>query len=223
MEKTEDKFQKALEGKRVPILTIDHKWHRLVPAEAFTEEMKQLEKELNDLIKRQGKANTETKEIKKLKKRLMDEIVQCANTLEQGPDKATEQKIEDNKRLISECNEKIDGYQEELLDLPREIETVNRKLMLATMEYCYGQISENAKDIDEIAAWIAKIRIELKKNVIRKQEKEMKNFEIYSYMHDIFGADVIEIFDMKYNPETTHPIPKSEQAVVKRDSEAGKE
>ena len=42
------------------------------------------------------------------------------------------------------------------------------------------------------------MRIELKKKVIRKQEKERKNQALYSYMHDIFGADVIEIFDMKY-------------------------
>ena len=32
---------------------------------------------------------------------------------------------------------------------------------------------------------------------------EGKEYEekFYSYMHDIFGADVIDIFDMKYNPE----------------------
>ena len=28
----------------------------------------------------------------------------------------------------------------------------------------------------------------------------MMNHQLYSYMHDIFGADVIEIFDMKYDP-----------------------
>jgi hypothetical protein len=30
---------------------------------------------------------------------------------------------------------------------------------------------------------------------------EIKNQEIYSYMHDIFGAEVIEIFDLKYKEE----------------------
>ena len=27
------------------------------------------------------------------------------------------------------------------------------------------------------------------------------NHKLYSYMHDIFGAEVIELFDMKYDPE----------------------
>ena len=31
---------------------------------------------------------------------------------------------------------------------------------------------------------------------MRKQEKEIKNHELYSFMHDIFGADVVEIFDV---------------------------
>ena len=34
--------------------------------------------------------------------------------------------------------------------------------------------------------------------MIRKAEMEDMNHELYSYMHDIFGAEVINIFDMKY-------------------------
>ena len=36
------------------------------------------------------------------------------------------------------------------------------------------------------------------------------NQELYTYMHNIFGADVIEIFDMKYNP-SEKPIRKKEK------------
>lgn len=48
---------------------------------------------------------------------------------------------------------------------------------------------------------MTEVRIELKKRLIRKQEMEQRNNAIYSYMHDVFGAEVIEIFDMKYNPD----------------------
>ena len=37
--------------------------------------------------------------------------------------------------------------------------------------------------------------------MIRKQEREWLNQEMYAYMHDIFGPEVIEIFDMTYNPD----------------------
>ena len=45
------------------------------------------------------------------------------------------------------------------------------------------------------------MRIELKKNVVRKQQKELYNQELYTYMHDIFGPDVMELFDLKYQPK----------------------
>ena len=66
---------------------------------------------------------------------------------------------------------------------------------------CYDTMQENGADIQEIAQWVTEVRIELKKRLIRKQEMEQRNNAIYSYMHDVFGAEVIEIFDMKYNPD----------------------
>ena len=53
---------------------------------------------------------------------------------------------------------------------------------------------------EEIGKWIDEFRIELKKNVVRKQDREMENHRLYSYMHDIFGTEVIDIFDMQYIP-----------------------
>ena len=122
----------------------------------------------------------------------MDEIVQ----LMEKEDSSSNKKVEENRRLIEECNQKLDEYQDKLLDIPKEIDQANFALMLRTMEMCYEVLQVNSKEIDEIGEWISQIRIELKKNIIRKQEKEIKNHELYSFMHDIFGADVVEIFDL---------------------------
>ncbi len=58
------------------------------------------------------------------------------------------------------------------------------------------KINWNQKEIDD---WIANIRVELKKNVIRKQNRDINNREIYSYLHDIFGAEVLDLFDIEYD------------------------
>ena len=132
----------------------------------------------------------------------LDEIVQMMDEIGEGePDTKTQKKLDENKRLINECNEKVDTYQDELLDLPREIDKVKKELMIRTMELCYDDIASNTKDIKEIAEWITKVRIELKKQVLRKQDRETRNQELYHYLHGIFGADVIDIFDMNYHPE----------------------
>jgi len=200
----QEAFADALVGKKIPVLTLDNKWYRLLD-ELGQEAAKDLVEELNTLLKRQGKVNTQTKEIKRLKKKLMNEIVPMVDEMEQGGDQALAKKIEDHKRLIEECNEKLDSYQEEMIDLPREIDQVNIKLMLLTMEYCYDTLQDNTAQINEIADWVTKIRIELKKNLIRKQEMEQKNHDIYAYMNDIFGADVMNLFDLTYNPGEQYP------------------
>ena len=202
MGRVEDKYRPALAGKKVPIVTLDHKWHQLFTRLEKSHLITEKEKELNELLRRQGKCNTETKSIKKIKKKLMDEIV----SLMEKQDAASIKKTEDNKRLINECNEKIEQYQDELLDLPKQINEVNIDLMVETMRICYENMHSNEQYISEISKWIAEVRVELKKNVVRKQEMEVANQEIYSFMHDIFGSDVIELFDMKYNPENKASI-----------------
>ena len=198
MSRKDDIYEPALAGKKIPILTLDNKWHRLFTQTESDKHVNHLVDELNELVKRQGKVNTEIKEIKKLKKKLMQEIVENASEASVENDRRAQKKAEESTRLINECNEKIEGYEDELLELPGEIDRVNHELMLATMEICYDRLKENEKEIEETAKWISQVRVELKKKLIRKQEKELLNQELYAYMHDIFGADVINIFDMKY-------------------------
>lgn len=201
MSRKEDVFIPALADKKIPILTLDNKWHQLFTQTEPNKGIRRLEEELNRLLKMQGKANTESKKIRKLKKRLIQEIVEFAEDAAEANDEKAVKKLEDNKRLINECNEKLEEYKQQQLELPERIEKVNRELMLLTMEICYDTMKNNEKEIEEAAKWIAYIRVELKKRLVRKQEKELMNQELYSYMHDIFGAEVIELFDMKYSKE----------------------
>lgn len=201
MGRKEEEYEHVLQNKKIPVLTLDNKWHMLFGTAETTITIKRLEEQLNSLLKRQGKLNTESKDIQRLKKKLMGEIVPTVDELGQGHDAALEKKLDDNKRLIGDCNAKLGSYKDELLELPREIERVNYKLMLATMEVCYEKLKENTAEIDEIEEWVSRIRVELKKKMVRKQEKEQQNHDLYHYMHAIFGADVINIFDIKYNPE----------------------
>lgn len=217
----QEDFAQALKGKRIPILTLDNKWYKLLTPEA-RKQVSGLEQQLNTLLKRQGKLNTETKDIKKLKKKLMSEIVPLVDEVEQTQNPLLAKKIEQNKQLVEECNEKLESYQEELLDLPHKIDEINIQLMLITMDCCYETMQENTEEIREIGEWVAQTRVELKKRLIKKQEMEQRNHAIYSYMHDLFGAEVIDMFDMKYNPEEQHPtMPGGGQSKTEKGGQAG--
>ena len=186
-------FKSALIGKTVPLLVLDQKWHRLFAVHGKTEEIKELEAKLNTLLAEQGRLNNRMKELKKLKGRLLDEIVQGME------DK--EAKVEENKRLVDEINQKLEECEDELVDIPYQIRETNDELMLLSMDYFYEKIRVNQTESTEIEEWINQVRIDLKKNIIRKQNRDINNREIYAYLHDIFGAEVINVFDIKYDED----------------------
>lgn len=196
----DEQFKNAISQKSIPVLILDNKWHKLFGKTGSTSEIKELEAKLQELLKRQGKLTNQNKDLKRIKNGLMDEIVDNMGGTEKNTDAKMEKKLADNKRLINEANEKLEANEDELMELPRQIDAVNKKLMIATMELCYEKLQNNTREIEEIAAWIREVRVSLKKNIIKKQDKEVNNAELYAYMHDIFGHEVMEIFDMKYEP-----------------------
>ncbi|AOZ96163.1 hypothetical protein SAMN02745247_01259 [Butyrivibrio hungatei DSM 14810] len=207
MAKNDEVYSRALEGKSIPILTLDNKWHQLFTQTEMTPEIEQLADELNALVERDGKIRTETKNIKKIKKKLLGEIMPLRDQANKsGGSASIEKEIQDRTRLINECNDKLASHEDELLDLSKEIYDLDYQLMVETMKVCYETLHDNTDYIKTMDEWVSQVRVELKKNVIKLQEAEMENYNLYSYMHQIFGPEVIEIFDMKYDPDRRHPI-----------------
>ena len=219
----EDKhFDEIVKSCKIPTLVLDQKWHRLFAISGKPEDVKIIEQQEKEILLKQSHINTELKSLKKIKSDLMKSIVE--NMEGKDEDKATaaqKEKIEQDKRLIDETNAKIEQDEDMLMDIPRELADVNKTLMLATMNFCYAKLRTNAHEIAEISEWITNFRVELKKNIIKKQNREINNKEIYSYMHDVFGPDVMELFDVK-NEDSFAPAEeevKPEGAVVKAKDE----
>lgn len=194
--KNTDEFRKALEHKKLPLLVLDQKWHRLFAIHGKTDEIRNAETELNNLLARQGKLNSDLKDYKKVKNQLMDEIVQ--NMEGSDGNASDKEKVRDkDKRMIDELNERIDTAEAELLELPQKMKQVNENLMILSMEYFYAKIKINTQESKEIEEWINQVRIDLKKNIIKKQNRDINNREIYAYLHDICGPQVLDLFDVE--------------------------
>ena len=146
-------------------------------------------------MKQQGKEISEIKEMKKLKKKLMDEIVNNMDAANIEGNSLKIRKQEKSQKLIKEINDKIVKYEEELIELPYQIKKANEKLMIESMKICYQRLKNNEEQIAKNSEWVAKVREELKKRILIKQDLEMKNSSIYTYMHDLLGAEAIQIFD----------------------------
>ena len=203
----EKEFQKALVGMDLPMLTLDNRWHKLFTQREKTPEIEALADEIRVLMSRLAKLREEERKVKALKKKLMGEIMGLRDrVLKEGENSQAATELDDHTRLINDCNTRIEAYQDQQIELPREIYHKNLQLMMLSMNICYEKLHANSEVIEEIDRWISTVRVQLKKQVIRKQEREVENFNLYSYMHQIFGAEVMELFDINYDPEKQHPI-----------------
>ncbi len=190
-------FEVFLQGRKLPVCVLEEKWHKVFALKGKPEHITVLEEKLTEMVERQEALGTEVRALKKLKSKLMANIVaNMDGTYAENEGKISSKKLEEDKRLIDEINEKLAADDDELLDLPRDIDRTNKELMLLTVEYCYEKLRINLAEAREITDWITQVRIDLKKNIIKKQNREINTRQIYAYMHDIFGADMMDVFDL---------------------------
>ena len=191
-------FGQMLHGKRIPLLILDQKWHQLF-LDNKPKEIERLEQKLNKQLATQGKLNQELKDMKVLKKKLMKNIV--VNMDEIGEHGHETRKLQEDRRLITEINDKMEAEELQLEKLQGEMEEENFLLMVETMEYCYRIMNSNETEREDLVIRIAQMRTELKTKIYRREAIEEQNRGIYAYLHDIFGAQVVDIFDLKYEDE----------------------
>lgn len=169
----------------IPILTLDERWYHLVNDKIKTDEIAYWEKQVNELLKKQGRLNTDIKDIKKLKKQLINDVVE--NMESDGDNR--EYVMNQNQRLIQESKDKIANLEDELMELPRELARANERLLTETLKVCYSKMNSNHEDIEVLNKWIDATRVKLKKNILIKQDKETNNENMYSLIHDIIGPE----------------------------------
>lgn len=191
-------FQDIVKNKKLPILTLDARWHDLFTEDQKTPEIRELELKVNNLLKKQGKLVNDIKDMKKLKNNLLQEIM---NNMDVGSDKIKDKKLSKNKQFVNEINQKLEASMDELAEIPYQIKEVNEKLMAESINSFYILLDSNKAELAQVAEWINNIREELKHKILLKQDLEMKNTKIYTYMHDILGAELMEQFDKGYKGE----------------------
>lgn len=177
-----------LEKNNIPILTLDHKWHRLFSGKKKSQKISNLEDKLNQIIKSQGKINTEKAELVKLKKTLMSGIVQNMD-VENSP--RVDKKMQKSRELIDDINDKLILLEDKELDIPRETVATNAKLAFYTMEEFYDIYNKNQQDIEKLQEWIEKTRIELKKRVLLLQKKKEENKQYDAYFSEIIDQEIM--------------------------------
>ncbi len=192
-------FIHIVRDKKLPILTLDNRWHELFTEDNKNMLIRELEHKINHLLKKQGRLVNGIKDMKELKSNLLKDIVVNMDTGREPARKAKDRKLDRNRHYVNEINSKTEIAMEELAGLPYQIKQVNEELMAESIRVFYEQLKENKEELEEVTEWISHIREELKAKILIKQDLEEKNSLIYTYMHDILGADIMEMVDKEQN------------------------
>lgn len=198
----EPDYKSYVEKKKIPIIILDPQWHELFPNDAKSSAIKQYEKKLNELLKEQGKLVNDIKDLKKLKMKLMNQIVaNMGDGSDDSDNRKKGKKQEISQKMILDINEQLEDKNDALIDLPYKIRDVNEQLVIECLKYWYTLLKDNTSDIHKLEKWIIMAREELKRKLLIKQEKEEINEKVYSYMHNLLGHDVINKFDQSFVDE----------------------
>lgn len=186
--------KKALQGKKIPILVLDRRWHALFSTDEKPSDIDSLEKQLNTLLKRQGYLVNNIKELKKTKKQLMQGIVAGMSEKET---ESTNKKKKNQQRLLVEIRERIDEESDELLEIPGKIKQINEKLLMTGVTYCFERLSTGDEQLHNLSAEIQELYDVLENKQKKKEELEKSIDSAYSLMHGILGHDVMNLYDKK--------------------------
>ncbi len=187
----ENEVRKALYGKQVPILVLDTRWYSLFPKGEKPAEVEELEKELNGLLKRQGKLVNEIKELKLVKKKLMDGIVAGMDEVSSRANR----KKDNQQRLLLDTKARIEENSNELMGLPNQIKEVNEELLVVGAKYCFERLSESDQKLKALNEEIRILKEELNEKMDNKADLEESLDSAYSLMHTLLGHDVMNLFD----------------------------
>lgn len=183
------------QGKKLPLLILDERWHSLFPEYNKPSNIKAIESQMNVMIKQQGKIASDMKLMKQTKSKLMQDIITHMDVNETKEGKLRAKLLDKNQKSIKDITSKMKDMEDEIVDIPYQIKELNESLVIESSIVCYERIKTNNKNLSLVNEEIEKLREELKEKILEKQDMEMKSTEIYSYMHDMFGHDILEKLD----------------------------
>ncbi len=185
-------------NRKVHMLTLDSRWHELFDGIKKPKHIADLEKKLTKLLAEQGQLTNDFREYSLLKKKMMADIMENMKDAFEDEDNHAINEMTKSKKYIHDIKVKIEKMEERMVSLPNDIEAVNKELLTYTMQNCYMRMFHNKNELEELEVWIERVRQELKDKLVRQTEAKEEYDKLYSYMHDLVGYEIIEMYDKKY-------------------------
>lgn len=186
-------IEEILKTKKLPVVLLDPSWHA-AKQHIQSEIIDQAEKELQELLKEQGRLNTDYKEYTVIKQNFLKEILVLSNKAQEGDDRALEELNKLHQSTLG-ANQKIEEIEGRLEVIDDEINSKNKEIISEMTAVGYGFIDTYKQKNEVLEAEITELRLQLLQKTQQKKESEAFLKDIYNYLHNIVGREQIEVID----------------------------
>ncbi|WP_053955311.1 hypothetical protein [Inediibacterium massiliense] len=189
--------ENIIKKNKIPILIEDSQWRSLFKSD-MTRSMEKTSKVLKEKVIEYREATKQIKIYKKLKKDLMQRVLQFSDEVNNNKNENALDSLEQTKEKILQANDKIDEFQFMLETLPKEIEILNKALLTETISIAYEKIDKGSSKIEDLTDEIIKLRDQLKSSWDEKIELEKTVDDLYHYLHNTLGYEETNKLDKKF-------------------------
>lgn len=189
-----DYVNNVIKKKKVPIVLLDPLWHT-AKEHIQSKKIDQVEKQLQELLKEQGKLNTDYKEYTAIKQDFLKKILVYSGKAQEGGDPTVLEELNKLHQSTLGANQKLEEIENRLEEIEEEIESKNKEIISEMIAVGYSYIEKYKVQNEKLEVEIAELREEMLKKTNKKKEGDALLKDIYNYLHSIVGREHIEILD----------------------------
>lgn len=193
------KFDKRVLLKNdISILILDERWNALFKDTEKTEEIREYEKKLRELLKEEARLNTEVKEVAARKKKHLDRIIQLTPEVFEKNNEQAKIEMQNCEKEVKQINGRLTEVEGELDTIPDKIREANLVLLELTVNSVYFKMRENQKRLKELEQLIEVTKKSLEEYIEEKGKLSEDDTDTYTYFHDLLGGEELEKLDKEY-------------------------
>lgn len=190
--------RKVLLKNDISLLILDERWNSLFTNIEKTPEILKCEEKLRELLKEQSRLIGESKDISQRKKVYMDKILRLTTEAFDKDSEEARKDMQQCEKEIKQINDRLTQIEESLDNIPNLINEANSELLNYTVNVVYYKIRFSQRRVDELEKLIEETKEKLKEYIDEKGLLSQDYTDVYSYFHDLLGAEELEKLDKEF-------------------------